>query len=178
MKIRPLIPALALSFALVLPCFAPAPVRADLSKTATQEKAGGFTYRPPMGWEVANVSASKYKVVLAPIEQGMTFRPNLNFVLTNEKIGLDVYAATNIAAIEKELHGKQLAKSRFKTASGLQGYRVTFETSQNNVDLRQTFYLFAGKPSRKLIITATSLASDGDQYDAAFDECVKSLKFG
>ncbi len=176
MKTRLIISALSLLFALSAPCLVPHSAHADLSKTVTVEKAGGFSYRAPMGWEITDVPGSTFRMVGAPPEQGAKYRPVLKFEVAHAKVGFDFFVTETLKRLEKEQHLTVTGRARFKGGAGMQGYRVVAEGTSAGIPIRFVLYFLSPKQYRQGLVIGATYITEGDLYDDTFDECARSFK--
>ena len=169
----------ALSFGAVMPVSAgPLPAvhfGKRLYATRLSEPAGGFSYVPPPGWKIRTFPGAKYKISYATPAQG--FAPNLNVVDETAAVGLSDYvrvSMTHMNMAYSQFH--VLSQGAFRTSSGLSGIRVMSQGTINGKAVRQIFYVFPAPSSRKIIVTASWLASDGNKYTQATDSAMKTFK--
>jgi hypothetical protein len=139
------------------------------------EQEGGFSYRPPKGFNVEPVAGMKYKAAKAEAVDG--FAPNIVFVDEAFAGALKAYVDANEAGVSKAFKGyKKLSREEFKTEAGAAGEKLAIEDEQLGMKLRQVFYFFDGPAGNKIVVTCSSLAKDGDKHDAAFDASMKTFK--
>jgi hypothetical protein len=139
------------------------------------ERAGNFSYVPPVGWRVSDFPGLKYKVVTGTPVNG--FAPNLNFIEENANLPLADYVDASITSMRAMLGDFRLiAKEAFTTREGLRGYKVVHENRQMNQLLRQCQYMFENG-RQKIVITGTAPATGANELAAVFDECARSFRF-
>ena len=138
------------------------------------DEVGGFSYVPPAGWRVAAVPGLKYKIAYGKPAQG--FAPNINVVDETAAVSIADYARRNVKNMQQLVSGfHEISLSPFVTNSGLRGFRLRGEAAPAGRKLRQTNYLFAGSGDRKIVVTASTLASDGSKHDAMLDAVMKTF---
>jgi hypothetical protein len=139
------------------------------------EKKGGFSFVPPIRWELKDAPNIPYKMAIGPAANN--FAPNINVVEEANDRPLNEYVRGNLAVLEKALKKfKLLKQDEFKTDSGLTAGRLITENEQRGVLLRQTFYFFS-RDNKKFVITCTSLAEGGEKMDKVFEASVKTFRF-
>ncbi len=138
------------------------------------EKAGRFSFVPPVDWTLRRFQRLEYRVVIGPVKEG--FVANMNVVLEPVEGTLDDYVKANKPVLEK-VHKKfkLLEEGELKTKSGLRGVRLIIENEQNDRLLRQSMYLF-GTADRKYIVTCTTLAEDGAKFDKLFEQAMETFR--
>jgi len=177
MLLRCLLAAAALSLALVLPASAgPVPAgHAGSSAARLSEPSGGFSYIPPTGWKIRTFPGLKYKICYTTPMGG--FAPNINAADETAPVGLNKYVQVSMAHMNlaySQFH--LLNQTPFVTGSGLHGIRLVSTGTISNRTLRQIFYIFPAPSSRKIIVTASWLASEGDKYTRAADGAMKTFR--
>lgn len=138
------------------------------------EPAGGFSYVPPPGWHIRTFPGAKYRISFAKPAAG--FAPNINVVDETAAVSLDRYMQMSQPAMQKAYTGFHvLSQSPFVTNAGLHGVRMAVDGTFAGRHVRQTFYVFAAANNRKIIVTASWLAADGNKYAAAADGAMKTF---
>ena len=133
-----------------------------------------FSYNAPSGWKSQTIPGMKFKVVFGTPAQG--FAPNINVVDESFPGSIEKYADANERTLQKSLPGyKKLSRAPFVTSNSVKGIKMVALQTQQGKTLRSTFYLFTSKSGPKLVVTCTSLASDGDKYNGTFDTAMKSF---
>jgi len=145
---------------------------ADQSNTTHPEAVRGFRYAIPKGWTIAEVHGLKYKMAHGITSDGFT--PNIKIVDETFDGSVEDFANINLEQI-KAKNLKNSGKSNFVTNSGIKGFKLVTETTQGRNHLRQAFYFFNGKGGKKLVVTCSSLAKDGDTFSKLFDDSLKSF---
>lgn len=140
------------------------------------EPLGGFSYRPPRGWETRSFPGLKYRIAVGPVRRG--FAVNLNVVDEPHDGDLAAYVDLNLQNMKKVLPDfSPLGRTVFRTAEGLEGVRLCAEDTQSGRRLRQVFYFFSNGRGTMLVATGTAPADAGDAHDAAFDESLRTFRF-
>jgi hypothetical protein len=138
------------------------------------EKAGGFSYDPPKGWQVVEFPGLKYRSAHGPAENG--FAPNINVVDETFAGSLAEYVDGNLATLKKMFTDfKLLKREDFQTEDGLPATRLVVEDNQQGRSLRQSFCFF-GNSTRKYVVTCTALAERGESLDALFAQSMKTFR--
>ena len=138
------------------------------------EKAGGFSYDPPDGWQTVEFPGQKYRVSRGPQEN--EFAPNINVVDESFSGTLTAYVDANLKNLKKLFANLRVLKREdFQTADGQEAIRVIAENKQHGWLLRQTFY-FMGPSSRKYVVTCTTLAEGGENLDQVFEKSMKTFR--
>jgi hypothetical protein len=138
------------------------------------EKAGGFSYEPPQGWQIIQFPGLKYRISHGPTENA--FAPNINVV--DETFGgtLAEYVDLNVVNMKKMFGDFTLLKREdFQTEDGLPATRLVIEDKQQGRLLRQTFCFFSNS-SRKYVVTCTALAERGERLDELFAQSMKTFR--
>ncbi|MBM4035723.1 MAG: hypothetical protein FJ291_28625 [Planctomycetes bacterium] len=139
------------------------------------ERAGGFSYDPPQGWQIVEWPGLKYRVSLGPREKDFT--PNINIVDQPYPGSLAEYVEADTATARKlspEIKG--LGRAAFRTDHGVAGWRIIAESEMEGRRLRQTFYYF-GDGERKYVVTCTALAEGGEALDPVFEQSMRTFRF-
>ncbi|GMO40436.1 MAG: hypothetical protein Ta2B_20290 [Termitinemataceae bacterium] len=148
---------------------------ASFAQSAYNEKDGGFSVSVLDGWKLTEMEGVKYKVIYKNPENN--FAPNIIFTEEVANIKITDYVDESVLQFSDMFENAELiSRKDFKTKSGLKGERVIVNYTQNNVEVRQTFYFLPLKQNRKMIIICSVLQSTGDKFDADFDGTVKSFK--
>jgi hypothetical protein len=138
------------------------------------ETAGKFSFVPPSGWEMVEISGLKYKVARGTQEGN--FSPNLNFIDEKFSGSLDDYTAASIAYMKKGFPKMSCTEPReFMTASGIRSNKLVCQNSQNGKDLAQIFYIL-DDINRKIVATYTRAANSGQKYDSQIDQSMKTFR--
>jgi hypothetical protein len=150
---------------------APATAAAPAAPEAGRYQAADFSYVPPSGFTVRDFPGMKYKVVVGTPADG--FAPNINVVDEAFSGGVDEYVKRNLETLNRVLPKfEKLAQDEFKTTSGITGARLVTQSVQNNVAVRQLFYMF---PAGDKYLVAT--CSDVQAHKAAMDPiCDAAMK--
>jgi len=139
------------------------------------ENGGGFSYRPPAGWNVTEYSGLKYKVVLGSAEGNFT--TNINFVDETYNGSLRSYVDLGLAHLEEFFQSFRLvSRDTFVTNSGITGERVIINNSQNDYLLRQIFYFLPMPNNKYMIFTCSVIDSAAARYLPVFDESAKTFE--
>ena len=150
------------------------PTLPALAQTRLSEPAGGFSYLPPAGWHIKTLPGLKYKISYAMPANG--FAPNINVVDEVSAMPLDKYLQFSMVGMRKAYTSLHVLKQApFVTASGVHGERLAVDGVVGDKHMHQVFYVFPAN-NRKIVVTASSLASDGGKYDAATDKSIKTFK--
>ena len=139
------------------------------------EEAGGFSWDPPAGWQVAQVQGFKYRVAFGPVEN--EFTPNI-WADDEEFAGtLAAYADAKLEKSEKmSVDLKVINREDLRTDDNGVGVKIVTETEQHGLMLRETFFLFSGSGDWKYVVTCTVLADGGAKWDAKFAESMKTFR--
>ena len=145
-----------------------------LNAERLSEPAGGFSYVPPTGWKIRTFPGAKYRISYTTPAQG--FAPNINVVDEVAALSLKDYVRAGMSHMNLAYsHFRILSQAPFSTASGVHGVRLMADGTVGGRHVRQAFYIFPAAHSRKIIVTATWLASDGSKYAAAVDGAMKTF---
>lgn len=139
------------------------------------EPAGGFSYVPPEGWEIAEPSsATAYKVARSQAGEG--FAANITLVDEAFTGSLEEYVSLSIDNMGAFFEGLQeLGRDTFELDEGSPGVRVATENVQSGLALHQVFYFF-DLGAKKLVITCSRLAGSGEEVDVMCDASVRTLR--
>ena len=136
--------------------------------------AGGFSYTAPPGWKVGHLPQARYIVAYGRPAGG--FAPNIVVVDETAPMSLTDYVRANMVQMQKHYPGyHSLGQSPFVTRNGLHGIKMVAVAAPLGRSVRQIFYLFSAKGSRKIVVTASSLAEQGSRYDATMDAAMKTF---
>ena len=150
------------------------PTMPALAQGRLSEPAGGFSYLPPAGWHIKTFPGLKYKISYTMPANG--FAPNINVVDEVYAVQLDKYIQLSMVGMRRAYTSLHVLKQApFVTASGVHGERLAVDGIVANKHMHQLFYVFPAN-NRKIVITASSLASDGGKYDAVTDKSIKTFK--
>jgi hypothetical protein len=69
-------------------------------------------------------------------------------------------------------------QSDFVTDAGVRGVRVVFLSEYQGLWVRTIQYVFPASPTRKLVVTGTSLEKNKEVFDRVFDRSAKSFRIG
>ena len=170
-----LLAAAALGLAYTPPVSAAPAGHIGASAARLSEPSGGFSYVPPAGWKIRTFPGLKYKICYTMAAGG--FAPNINAADETAPVGLNQYVQVSMAhmnLVYSEFH--LLNQTPFVTGSGLHGVRLVSTGTISNRTMRQIFYIFPAPSSRKIIVTASWLASEGDKYTRAADGAMKTFR--
>ena len=138
------------------------------------EEAGGFSYDPPPGWQIAEFPVSKYRISHGP--SANEFAPNINVVDEVFSGTLEAYVDANIEAMRKVFPDfDPLKRETFQTDDGEDGFMLLYENEMLGNLLRQTLFVFA-KGDRKYAVTCTALADGGESFDTVFAESIRTFR--
>jgi hypothetical protein len=140
------------------------------------EKEGGFSYRPPEGWQVGPFPGLEFMAVTGPASDG--FAANINFADEDFQGSVEEYADADMKMVQfvfKDL--KVLGRETFKTDQGKTAVKITTQSEQSGKMLRQIFFFFEGPAGKKLAAICSSSAKDGEILDGLFDASMKTLDF-
>lgn len=138
------------------------------------EPTGGFSYLPPPGWKIRTFPGLKYRISYT---MSVGFAPNINVIDETVAAPLGQYMQMSLGPMKQtytNLH--VLSQVPFTTSSGLPGMRMAVDGTVTGRHLRQIFYVFAAPSNRKIVVTASWLASDGDKYAKTTDASLKTFK--
>jgi hypothetical protein len=139
------------------------------------EPTGGFSYSPPPGWKIRTFPGLKYKICYAAPAHG--FAPNIDVVDETAPMSLAEYmrvSMTHMHLVYAKFH--VVTQGAFLTSSSLHGVRLVSNGTINGKNVRQIFYVFPAAKNRKIVVTVSWLASDGNKYTAASDGAMKSFR--
>lgn len=139
------------------------------------DAAGGFSYRPPAGWEVKELPGIKYKLAFGP-QIGENFTVNINVVDETYEGSLDDYVSANLSAMGQAFTDFKLVNQEdFSTDQGERGIKISQENVQSEQRLRQHQYFFESG-NRKYVVTYTRLVDKGGEFDSLVDLSMKTFQ--
>jgi hypothetical protein len=137
------------------------------------EPSGGFSYVPPVGWHIRTFPGLKYRMSYV---MASGFAPNINVVDETAPVPLNKYVQMNLTQMTRVYTVFHvLGQSPFVTSSGLHGIRLASTGTVAGKHVHQIFYLFPAPSSRKIVVTASWLAADGEKYTRAVDGSMKTF---
>jgi len=138
------------------------------------DAAGGFSYTAPDGWKATTMAASKYKIAYAKPSGG--FAANFNVVEEDAPTPLPNYVRVSVANLKATIPGCHLvSQTPFVTNSGLHGFKVVTNAATQSRKLRQTYFLFSGHGTRKMVFIASTPQAQAAQYAGPIDAAMKTL---
>lgn len=139
------------------------------------ENSGNFSYCPPLGWSVTEISGLKYKVVVGPSEGNFT--PNINFVDEEYNGNLISYVSTSLTELESIFPGyKLLSRSPFNTDSGIKGEQVIISITLSGVPVRSILFILPISNRKYMVITCTIWDSAATGYLPIFEQSIKTFE--
>lgn len=139
------------------------------------EPLGGFSYVPPLGWQLRDMPGFKYKAAFAPAIGNSA--SNLIFLDEANPASLETYVALNLATMKQLLPGLTIVSQEwFETSAGQWAIKVVVRSTQYQQKLQQTLYFFNGG-TKKVIATYTRLANQGAELDPKSDASMQSFRF-
>jgi len=140
------------------------------------EENGGFSFIPPKGWRVTEVSGLEYKIFF---EQGKKDEePNIGFATVNSNEPLDEFITLLIEYFNNALgeNFKLLQRDNFITLKNLEGERIIINIFLNGQYLRQYYYYF--KEKDKIIqVICSVLEKNANTYDETFNKSMKTFEW-
>ena len=140
------------------------------------EKSGRYSIALLDSWEAVEMAGLRYKILMIIEDDGSG--ANINFVDDIFAGDLSVYVDATIDQLST-FFGQNMQiteRSDFVTLKNLKGEKLVTNSFQNNVRVRQLFYMFSG--NRKTItITGTVLENAGETYDELFDRTVETFEW-
>jgi hypothetical protein len=142
------------------------------SPTATQgegstrhyEPEGGFSYLPPVGWQVVESSSLAYKAAVGPVEN--EFAPNLTVIDEAFSGSFEDYVELSLDNMSEFFQEFELlSREEFAPEKGPTGVKAVTQTVQGGRTLRQTFYMF-DTGGQVLVVTCTRIADAAEELDA------------
>jgi hypothetical protein len=141
------------------------------------EKAGGYSFMPPEGWNILEVPGQKYRIAAGPPKNG--FSPNIVFADEEYAGTLPEYVALAEGLFVKLFKGyKKISLADFPTDSKAPAKRLIMENEQSGRHVRQICYFFNGTDGKKIAAFGTVLTEMGTGYDEAFDGSLKTFRAG
>ena len=138
------------------------------------EKAGGFSFCAPEGWDFREFPGMKFKIAFGTPADN--FCPNINVVDEASAVELKSYVDNNIAGMEKMFQEfKLISRKKLTAGKKLEGEVVVTNALQQGNLLRQTFFFFKGKGGRFFVATCSCLEKDGDRFAPVFEESLKTF---
>ena len=105
------------------------------------------------------------------------FAPNINVVDETAAVPMGQYVKMSFAQMKQTYTDyRMLSQAPFVTSAGLQGVRIVSQGTVVGRHVHQIFYIFPAPKNRKIILTASWLASDGAKYTQATDGAMKTFK--
>lgn len=162
--------------------FATAAYTAAQSCTRHFESQGGFSICIPDGWVVKEQQGEAYKMLFGEPSDG--FAPNVNVKEGISDLEINAFVA---AGIEWMLANKEKigvtsiqvqGQSDFVTDAGVRGVRVAFLSEYKGLWVRSIQYILPASPTRKLVVTGTSLDKNKEVFDRILDRSAKSFRIG
>jgi hypothetical protein len=137
------------------------------------EKQGGFEIYGPQAWKIADTGL-KYKIFRGPTDK--QFTPNINFTDGEHDGSITEYIDAAIEIISQYFTNFILIeRTSFTTNAGLKGRKIITEANLNQIPFRQSVYFFLNGKGKIMLITATSNQNNGAEYDAIFDESIRTF---
>ena len=142
---------------------------------ADVEKLGAFSFQPAPQLSIKReIPGFKLPFFFAPPKDG--FAPNLNFVeeaLVGEWNG---YVTASIDGIKNGLKAEILEPAAsFELASKLPCQRFVYRHTRTGKDIRAICFLIHLQPQQALIATFSALSADGDRWDSAAAESIRTV---
>ncbi|NLX22287.1 MAG: DUF1795 domain-containing protein [Phycisphaerae bacterium] len=138
------------------------------------EQDGGFSFDPPDTWLIRDWPGMKYRIAVSPVQNG--FSRNINVVDEQYEGSINAYVDAGIKTLAKIFPKFTVLDRRpFMPSRGSEGVVLVNQNEQAGKLLRQRVYFFA-KANRKYVVTCSSLAEDGDQFDDLFDASMKTFQ--
>jgi hypothetical protein len=138
------------------------------------ELEGGFSYIPPVGWQVVEFPGEKYKIVAGKASTDSYLI--LTFSDETYAGSLDNYVAGNLNGLKSAYKSVNIInQENFKTDNGESAIKIIAENKINGEQLHQTYYIFADN-DRKFIITYTRLQGSDEDNDVLIDQCIKTFQ--
>lgn len=154
---------------------APRVIRDALADGRYVEKAGGYSFKPPEGWNILEVPGQKYRIAAGAPKNG--FSPNIVFADEAYAGPLPEYVALAEGLFVKLFKGyKKISMADFPTDSKAPAKRLVMENEQGGRHVRQICYFFDGTDGKKIAAFGTVLTEMGTGYDEAFDASLKTFR--
>ena len=137
--------------------------------------AGGrlFVHRTS-GMHIKTFPGLKYKSCYTTPSAG--FAPNITIVDEVAAVPLDTYMKGSMANMRRAYANLYMVSTALFPAAGLVGRRMAVTGTLSGKNLYQVFCVFSAANNRKIIATATWLASDGTKYVAPANTAMKTFK--
>jgi hypothetical protein len=134
-----------------------------IASIASAYDFGDFTADTPSGWTMSDYPGIKYKVVLAPPENGFT--PNIVSNSQPAIMSFDETVEAEINMLGAMIPGIEIHERKEITLpSGLKAVMVLTSSVQSGHHVRQRMYLVDGK--KNLFVIACTVAKEhGSKYD-------------
>lgn len=150
------------------------PAAGARSPRRLHERAGGFSYDPPSGWQIMSFPGQKFRISHGPRENG--FAANINVVEEDFEGTLADYTELNLANIKQLFAGLTvLDRMELETDDGQPMLAIVTENQQQDRTLRQSFF-FVGRGGKKFVLTCSALADGGENLDATFVKAMKTFR--
>ena len=138
------------------------------------EDAGGYSLQAPKGWQFREFPGMKYQFAFGPASN--SFSPNINVVDEAYSGSLQSYVDANKDTLSRVFVKFKLhQRSKFVTASGINGEKLVTTSMQQKHLLRQTFYFFPGLNGKYFVVTCSTLAKGGEALDPVFEESIRTF---
>ncbi|MCE9610911.1 MAG: hypothetical protein K8R23_12015 [Chthoniobacter sp.] len=134
-----------------------------------------FSLQPPAVLPVKKeIPGFKFPFFFAPSKD--SFAPNLNLMDESFEAEWDTYVKASLDGIKTGLKADILAPpAAFDLPSKLRCTRILYRSTVTGQAVRGNCFLIQLSPRRAIIVTFSSLPADGDKWDAAIAESVRSL---
>lgn len=135
----------------------------------------GFSFLPPQVLPVKReIPGFKFPFFFAPPKDG--FAPNLNFVDEPFDAEWDAYVKASLESVKTGLKAEiSVPPAAFEITSKLPCTRLVYRSAAAGQDLRYICYLIQLTPRRAIIVTFSAFPADGEKWDAAIADSVRSL---
>jgi hypothetical protein len=148
---------------------------ADEKPTRHVEKFGGFSYVPPAGWQITDVSGFKYKIAIGPEVGG--FAPNIYFLDESFRAKLADYVTATKKALSAGFKDfKELSQTTLKRDDRVPCIRLIVQRDEKGKVVRQWYYFLEVAPGKKLTVTCTAPAASGEKFDAIYEATMKTFR--
>lgn len=135
------------------------------------EPAGGYSFIPPSGWQMAELAGLKYQVAITDVAG---FNANINFVDEVYDGTLNAYISANRVVLQQAYPDVEFSvQEEFFAAANLPSARLEATLTLNGQRLRQVYYFFDS--GQRNYIATCSLLADGSQELVA-EACDQSLR--
>jgi hypothetical protein len=160
--------------ALVVLLAACAPQQQAPETNRVYERAGQFSYVPPVGWKAQSSKSFKYQIVVGPINNG--FAANMNFQIEETNMLFKDYVDLSRNNISK-LVATAVIKSRnaFEVKSGSSAAKIVWEANINQRNAHINSYLMDGK-TQKFVITCARAVTQPASIDLECDQTARSFR--